>query len=391
MVNSSRRLYVIVALLLMVVMTSLFVLPLSTAPALARPPLDDPGDDQEASGQPVQPAEFPDEPQPDQENGDQAGIGAAAYIVNPTMNYQGYLTDAGGHAVNDTLDFTVSLWDDPTSGTQVWGPETHSNVDVANGLFSLVLGSNVTFDVSDLYQALYLEIEVDGTTLPRQPLRGVPYAMTLAPGATISGEDDTRPTVSINQNGENFGLWVQEDGSTVDYGLGADKIYSDEGYASGADSYLWVPGSLAYTSGPVGSANFTPQSSGILEVDCIGTGSIPLYIPVAVPSRLYGHNVVVEEARVYYRVDNAGSPVYLSRVRKLLADGTAEEIATELNDQASTTYTSFSVPINATSGYTLTASAGPLTVLVGWDCNNTGHNFYLGGVRLRLGHPRSDQ
>jgi hypothetical protein len=41
--------------------------------------------------------------------------------------------------------------------------------------------------------------------------------------------------------------------------------------------------------------------------------------------------------------------------------------------------------------YTLKAGAGPLTVLVHWDCDTVGDYLYLNGVRFRLGHPRSDQ
>lgn len=348
-----------------------------------------PEDEEDVPGQPIEPAVFPDDPTPDQEDVDPAGVGAAAYIVNPTMNYQGFLTDSGGSPVNDTLDFTVSLWDQEGAGAGVqwWGPEVHNNVDVARGLFSLVLGSSVALEVQDFLNALYLEIEVDGTTLPRQPLRGVPYAMTLAPGAYIEGDDDTRPMISVRQQGADFAIWAQENGISH-YGLGADRIYASEGYASGSDSYLWVPGSLAYMT--IGGATLNPQNSGVLRVDCTATDWKWLYVPVTIPSRLYGHDVVIEEARVYYSVSHAASPVYESRVRKLKSDGTAEEIAEELDDQDSTIYTSFVVPIDATSGYTLTSTAGPLTVYVGWDCNDLTHELDLGGVRLRLGHPSSD-
>jgi hypothetical protein len=45
-------------------------------------------------------------------------IQAAAYLVNPTMNYQGYLSDSGGNPVNDTVAFTASLYDAPTGGSR---------------------------------------------------------------------------------------------------------------------------------------------------------------------------------------------------------------------------------------------------------------------------------
>ena len=390
MIGSRRRVFVVVTLFLVLVMTALFVLPLTTSPALARPLLDEPADEQEEPGQPIEPAVFPDDPVPDQEDGDRAGVGAAVYILNPTMNYQGFLTDSGGSPVNDTLDFTVSLWDQPGvgAGNRMWGEEVHNNVTVADGLFSLALGSNVALNVPDFRSHLVLEIEVGGTTLPRQLLRGVPYAMTLAPGAQIGGSTHTRPMIDVLQYGKNFAIWAQEESPAWHYGLGADRIYSSEGYASGGDSFLWVPGNLAFSENT--GVTLDPQFSGILRVDCTAVGNKSFGFFVTIPGQLYGHDVVIEEVRVYYYVTHARSPVYLSQVWKLNEDGTPEMIADEPDDQDSTTYTSFEVAMDPPSGHTLNENAGPLAVWLAWECETQFDGLYLGAVRLRLGHPRSD-
>ena len=261
------------------------------------------------------------------------GWARPAYIVNPTMNYQGFLTDSGGSPVNDTLDFTASLWDEEGAGVgvQLWGPEVHKQrgcgqrpVQPSAGL-EHGPGPRTISTTRCIWRSKWT-----ARCCPASRCGGVPYALTLAPGAYIRGENDVDPTLYVRQDGEEFALWAQENGATVDYGLGADKIYAGEGYASGADSFLWVPGSLAYS--PATGVTLDPQHSGILLAECDVTGFKQIYVPIAITSRLYGHNVVVEEVRVYYYTTNASSPINQSRLRKLEADGGVDIIAENMND-----------------------------------------------------------
>jgi hypothetical protein len=75
-----------------------------------------------------------------------------------------------------TLEF--SLWDASTAGNQVWN-ETHNNVPVIGGFFSVLLGTQGSpVEVNDLRgKPRYLQLVYNGTTFPRQVLASVPYAL----------------------------------------------------------------------------------------------------------------------------------------------------------------------------------------------------------------------
>ena len=57
------------------------------------------------------------------------------------MSYQGLLTDAEGTPVsNGFYDLTFRLHDAPEGGEQLW-QEDHTEVEVENGVFELMLGA----------------------------------------------------------------------------------------------------------------------------------------------------------------------------------------------------------------------------------------------------------
>ncbi len=106
-----------------------------------------------------------------------------------TVNYQGRLADPAGNPKNGTFGMTFALYDAPTGGNLVWGPESHAAVPVSNGLFSVGLGSQTAGGIptSAWNGDRYLEITVGGETLaPRELIRSVPIAgmaLTVPDGA----------------------------------------------------------------------------------------------------------------------------------------------------------------------------------------------------------------
>src|SRR3989344_2734325 len=108
---------------------------------------------------------------------------------NPEINYQGKLTDGTGVAVPDGT-YNINFWLVPTSGgatsTAIWSEaRTGGNqVQVTDGLFSVMLGEVSTLDSVDFNQTLYLAVEIggtgspawDGELLPRKVLGAVPAA-----------------------------------------------------------------------------------------------------------------------------------------------------------------------------------------------------------------------
>jgi hypothetical protein len=118
-----------------------------------------------------------------------SSAGEPAAALGTDFTYQGRLTDAAG-AVDDTCSFQFGLWDDATAGMLVAGPLGVNGVSISHGLFTVALDFGTVFEGT----ALWLEVAVQCpgdtgyTTLdPRQALTAAPYALSLRPGAVISG------------------------------------------------------------------------------------------------------------------------------------------------------------------------------------------------------------
>lgn len=109
-----------------------------------------------------------------------------------TIHYQGRLADTAGNPLDGAFTMRFSLWDAPTGGSQVWGPEEHPGVQVTEGLFHVALGSATAGGIaSGTWNGdRYLEISIEGETLsPREPIRSVPVAglaLSVPDGAITS-------------------------------------------------------------------------------------------------------------------------------------------------------------------------------------------------------------
>jgi hypothetical protein len=104
------------------------------------------------------------------------------------LNYQGFLVNADdSSAVTATLEMTFRLYDSETEGTELWS-ETHSAVEVGNGLFQVLLGSMTSFP-SNLFDgpSLWLQTQVGSEILaPRKPLASVAYSQRSETAAQAS-------------------------------------------------------------------------------------------------------------------------------------------------------------------------------------------------------------
>lgn len=80
-----------------------------------------------------------------------------------TIPYQGQLTDHEGRPVDRAVGVALvfRIYSGPVGGTAQWS-ETHENVSVAGGRFSVLLGSRTPFsDLSMLKRTVYLGVTVD--------------------------------------------------------------------------------------------------------------------------------------------------------------------------------------------------------------------------------------
>ena len=102
------------------------------------------------------------------------------------ISYQGALSDGNGNPINGNKNITVKVYSTASGGTAIW-TEAHNNLAVADGIFTVLLGSNSPLP-DTLFDApnRWLEINVEGVTLtPRQQFTSVPYALNAE---TLDGQ-----------------------------------------------------------------------------------------------------------------------------------------------------------------------------------------------------------
>jgi hypothetical protein len=98
------------------------------------------------------------------------------------VSYQGYLTDAGGSALDGDVNITFRLYNAPSGGTPLW-TEAHTGsnaLPVSDGLFNVMLGGLNPIPASVWNNSmLYLGVQVNGDPemTPREVVSWVPYAL----------------------------------------------------------------------------------------------------------------------------------------------------------------------------------------------------------------------
>ncbi len=152
-----------------------------------------------------------------------------------TMNYQGYLNDAGGNPISDTLAMTFVFYNQAVDGS-ILGSESFAEVVIDSGYFFVTLGESQAI-ADDIFQhnEVWLEVRVDGETMtPRVHLAKVPYSSSVASvegaeGGQLIGNLQTTGTIrsgnSIIIDGGNDKITTTSDQLTFDIN---DVIFSDK-------------------------------------------------------------------------------------------------------------------------------------------------------------------
>ncbi len=110
--------------------------------------------------------------------------------VDTAFTYQGYL-EAGGVPANGTYDFEFRLYNHRSGGTLIAGPLAFNGTAVVDGVFTVKLDFNASpFAGEERWLAVCAApAGVACVNLsPRQELTAVPYALSLRPGASVSGD-----------------------------------------------------------------------------------------------------------------------------------------------------------------------------------------------------------
>ena len=126
------------------------------------------------------------------------------------INYQGKLTKSDGTAyAMGEYKISISIYDHPTSGALVWGPQVFNNAPLVYGHFNVVLGPTDTTsrDIADAFANAntYLEIKVnnDPPITPRQQILSSPYAVNAE-----NAQNAQNATTAANLNGRSPNWYV---------------------------------------------------------------------------------------------------------------------------------------------------------------------------------------
>jgi len=128
--------------------------------------------------------------------------------VPQIINYQGYLTDAGGNPISDdSYLMRFHLYTAETGGSELWNASDGEEQDVfvAKGVYNVKLGSEEPFPAGlfENNSSLYLEVEIQSlsgweTLYPRQQLTSTPYAMKAAQADGVPDGAITNSMIDID-------------------------------------------------------------------------------------------------------------------------------------------------------------------------------------------------
>jgi hypothetical protein len=120
------------------------------------------------------------------------------------FTYQGRL-DENGSPANGVYDFQFALFDALSAGSAVGSTLVKQDLAVAGGLFTTSLDFGTVINGQGLFLRVGVRPGISTgafTNLtPRQPLSAAPYALSLAPGALISGTLASSGVLTLNNSG----------------------------------------------------------------------------------------------------------------------------------------------------------------------------------------------
>ena len=189
------------------------------------------------------------------------------------FTYQGQLKNNGA-LVTQSCNFQFSLFDAASSGNQIGATQTKSNVSVSNGLFttSIDFGANA-FTGDTRFLQIAVACPSGSSYVPmgsRQALTPAPYALSLVPGAIISGTGTLGMQLNI-PNGNAIAAYGQANGYATIYGndaslTGGYGVYGDSTKGTG------VFGNSAQSFGVRGESS-NNAGAGVMGVGkCINVG-----------------------------------------------------------------------------------------------------------------------
>lgn len=211
-------------------------------------------------------------------------VGVLVYAAVPTgLTVQGRLTDTLGNPLPaGSKSFTFKIFDASDGGSQIWpsvGGEVQSISSDAGGLWVGMLGAVSPLTDSVFVDSVrWLEIIVDGTTLPRTRLATAPYSHRVATidGATggrlvDGGIDLPYAGSSLNNNASGLRWWNGNNSATA-FGLSvANGLWFQPSWDL-ANAFFGVRGATA--DGSTGEVLFSIDPYGTVAARMIAARTI---------------------------------------------------------------------------------------------------------------------
>ena len=174
-----------------------------------------------------------------------------ALAVPEMINYQGYLTDAGGNPMNGEVALTFRIYSEENSGAVVWN-ESHAGVMVIDGVFNVVLGSFVPISSEILDGECYLGITVgtDSEMTPRMKLTSAAYSIRAGYAESVA------------------------DGSVTTSALSDISVTESKIASSAVSSAKLASGSVTSAKVATGAVSSDKIASGAVSSDKIATGAV---------------------------------------------------------------------------------------------------------------------
>lgn len=136
-----------------------------------------------------------------------------------SLSLQGYVTDTSDEPITDPgASITFKLYDD---GVEIWS-ETHSSVEIVDGVFNVLLGGQTPLDTVRFNRPLMLGIKIgtDSEISPRTPLAAAAYAKALPGLYTYYAEGGGDAGYNVVGGGTNNTLDANVVGATIGGGGG---------------------------------------------------------------------------------------------------------------------------------------------------------------------------
>ncbi|MEN8157614.1 MAG: hypothetical protein ABFS10_11745 [Bacteroidota bacterium] len=297
---------------------------------------------------------------------------ASTYAQAPEkMSYQSVVRDAGDALLtNQAVGMQISILQGSISGTPVY-VETQTPTTNINGLVSIEIGSGTV--VSGTFSTIgwsngpyFIKTETDPTGGTNYTITGtsqlmsVPYALhaktadSIVGGITLTETDPVFGASAANGiTGTDITNWDNKLDSEVDYSV-TNEIQSlsiagnDLSITSG--NSVSLPAKVTIVSNAIDASVITAdlivnrlKSVGKLQLRATVIGLTTAYINIAVPSSINGVEQKLESVTVAYKTDNALSYITETRMKNANTTGGATTRVIDATDQASTTWTTYTV------------------------------------------------